>query len=680
MTRIIFQVTTLFILLINIPITTQDNVFTSYDLQRLRYVKETAISPDGKFIAYTVHTPRPLSDGPGEHYEYLFVYDLTESKSYGVVGNKVRVCSIAWTGDSKHITFRAKLGDDRFMQIYQVPVDGGDPRKLTNTPTSVLQYELSSNGYDLAYVCEEQIDEKKIELLEKGFDAEIYEEEYRDRTLYLSNLKSTSMTPQKLTTDVTVFDFKWSPDGKMIAAFIADKNLVDYKYMFKRVYIIDPTTGERKLHLDNPGKIDEMAWSNDSKHIAFVASSGLHDAVAGSLFLTEVPNNKKFEELRNYAEGFEGSIREVVWKDSITVLFMAEEGVDISLNEQKIGERERRILIKPGKVVFNKFIVHSDLISFAGNTATHPNELFTFTLIDEKLSKLTDLNSWLASIKFGKQEKITYKAKDGLEITGILFYPVDYNDLKKYPLIVHVHGGPESMRTNGWQTYYNRWGQIACGQGFFLFMPNYRSSSGRGVDYTMEGFGKLVGKEFTDVIDGIDYLIAQRYVDRDRVGIGGGSYGGYFSAWGATKFTDRFAAAVIFVAVTNQISKMLTTDIPYEDYYVHWGIWIHENEDLIWERSPVRYSKDSKTPALILGGTKDTRVHPSQNLELYRALKLHGKAPVRLVRYPGEKHGNNKNTSRLDYSLRTMRWFNYYLKSDNPRDEMPDKYLNIEYF
>jgi Tol biopolymer transport system component len=193
MRRIFFQVTALFVLLINLPIASQENVFTSYDLLRMKYVKETSISPDGKLIAFTVHTPRPISDGPGKHYEYLFIYDLDESKSYGVLGNKVSVSSIGWTADSKYITFRAKLNDDRFRQIYQVPIDGGDPQPLTNTITSVLQYELSSNGFDLAYVCEEQIDEKKIELLEQGFDAEIYEEEYRDRTLYLVNLIKISL-------------------------------------------------------------------------------------------------------------------------------------------------------------------------------------------------------------------------------------------------------------------------------------------------------------------------------------------------------------------------------------------------------------------------------------------------------------------------------------------------------
>ena len=194
----------------------------------------------------------------------------------------------------------------------------------------------------------------------------------------------------------------------------------------------------------------------------------------------------------------------------------------------------------------------------------------------------------------------------------------------------------------------------------------------------MKGFGDLVGGEFNDVIDGIDYLIAKGLVDKDKVGIGGGSYGGYFSAWAATRFTDRFTAAVVFVGIGNQVSKRFTTDIPYEDYLVHWGFWTYENEDLVWERSPVRYVKGSTTSTLILGGKNDARVHPSQSLELYRGLKLHGTAPVRLVRYPGEAHGNRKNTSRLDYSLRTMRWFEYYLQSDEPKNEMPNKYLEIE--
>jgi dipeptidyl aminopeptidase/acylaminoacyl peptidase len=421
-----------------------------------------------------------------------------------------------------------------------------------------------------------------------------------------------------------------------------------------------------------------MAWSPDGKRIAFIAASGINDAVTGSLFITEVPNTKMFEELKNYADGLELSIRKVQWKDDNTVLFLSEQGVDITLSEQGIDDDERKILIQPGKVVFTNFSLSGDLISLAGNIWQHPSEVYAFTLTDEKLSKLTDLNPWLSNVQLGKQEKITYDARDGLEIQGTLIYPVDYEKGEKYPLICMIHGGPEGAFQNGWQTYYHRWGQIAAANGFFVFMPNYRAGSGRGVDFTMKGFGDTGGAEFTDVLDGIDYLIKQGLIDKKRVGIGGGSYGGFFAAYGATRYTDYFTASVMFVGISDHYSKRFTTDIPFESYYVHWGYLPDEKIEFLRERSPITYAKDSKTPTLILGGKKDPRVHPSQSLELYRALKLQSKAPVRLVRYPGEGHGNRKNTARLDYSLRTMRWFNYYLNGDNPKDEMPNKYLEIE--
>jgi len=663
---------------ITTALTAQENTFTSYDLLRMKYVVETSISPDGNFIAYTVHVPRQLTDNPGKHYRYLYLYDLANEKSVELLEDKVFISSIGWMPDSKTITFRAKLNDDKYTQVYQLPIESGEPAAITNSVHSVLQYQFNNDGNQLVFVSTSAVSEEKQNLLKSGFDAEIYEEEYLDRNLYLLDLESQSMDPRQLTENVSVYDFQWSPDGKQIAAFIADKNLVDYSYMFKRVYLIDTFSGKRSLHLENPGKITQMVWSPDGKHIAFIAASGINDAVTGSLFITDVPNTKKFEELKNYADGLELSIRKVDWKDDNTVLFLSEEGVDISLSEQGIDDAGRKLLIKPGQIVFSSFDVNDDFISVAGSNSKHPLELYSFTIIDKKLARLTDVNPWLQELNLAKQEKIIYSARDGLEIQGVLFYPLYYEEGKKYPLIVHIHGGPEHSTSNGWQTAYNRWGQIAAAKGFFVFMPNYRASSSRGVEFTMKGFGDLAGGEFNDVIDGIDYLIAKRFVDKDKVGIGGGSYGGYFSAWAATRYSDRFTAAVVFVGIGNQVSKRFTTDIPYEDYFVHWGFWTYENEDLVWERSPVRYVKGSTTPTLILGGKNDARVHPSQSLELYRGLKLHGTAPVRLVRYPGEGHGNRKNTSRLDYNLRTMRWFDYYLQSDEPKNEMPNKYLEIE--
>jgi dipeptidyl aminopeptidase/acylaminoacyl peptidase len=198
---------------------------------------------------------------------------------------------------------------------------------------------------------------------------------------------------------------------------------------------------------------------------------------------------------------------------------------------------------------------------------------------------------------------------------------------------------------------------------------NYRGSTGRGVAFSKLSQGDAAGKEFDDLIDGVDHLVAMGLVDKDKVGVTGGSYGGYATAWCATRFTERFKAGVMFVGISDKISKNGTTDIPDEEFQVHalkrpWDDWQH-----LLERSPIYYAGDCKTPLLILHGKDDPRVNPGQSRELYRHLKLRGQAPVRLVFYPGEGHGNRKAASRLDYNLRQMQWLERYLVG--PGGEMP---------
>lgn len=665
-----------FVLLPLTLLNAQTRSLTPDDLFKIKNVNETIFSPDGKMIAYTLSVPRPLNEEPGSNYSNLFVYNIEEQENVGLLANQVTVSSIQWDSESERIYFLAKLGEQKSNQIYYVDADGGSPKLVTNEISDVLAFKISPDGKNIAFVRLEEKSKGKQQMLSKGFDAEIYEEEFQHRNLYLMNLKDK--TVKQLTTASSVFEFEWSPDSKNIAAAIADKNLVDDSYMFKRLYVIDTETALKYKLVDNPGKLTQFSFSPDGTKLAFVSASSVNDAVSGSLFICEVPNTKQFSQLRNYTEGFEGSVIMVKWKDDNTLLFSSEEGVDITLREQKIDQKQSRFIIDPGRVVFRNFDFINNMICFAGNTKSHPNELFLFNTETSEITKLTNHNNWLENVKLAKQEMIEYSAKDGLKIQGVLIYPLNYEQGKKYPLITYIHGGPEAAVQNGWETSYGSWGQFAAAKDYFVFMPNYRASSGRGVEFTMAGFGDLAGKEFEDVIDGIDFLIQKGFVDKNKVGIGGGSYGGYFSAWAATKYTDRFAASVVFVGISNQISKRNTTDIPYEDYYVHWGFWTHENEQLVWERSPVRYAHQSKTPTLILHGKEDPRVHPSQSLELYRALKLHGKAPIRLVFYPGQGHGNSKNTSRYDFLVRTLEWFDYYLKSDYPKDRLPSKYLDFD--
>jgi dipeptidyl aminopeptidase/acylaminoacyl peptidase len=163
--------------------------------------------------------------------------------------------------------------------------------------------------------------------------------------------------------------------------------------------------------------------------------------------------------------------------------------------------------------------------------------------------------------------------------------------------------------------------------------------------------------------------VEQGLVDPDKVGITGGSYGGFATAWSATALTEHYAAGVMFVGVSNQLSKFGTTDIPNEMFLVHARAWPWDDWQFYLERSPVYHAEKSKTPLLIMHGDSDPRVHPAQSLEMYRYLKTVGQAPVRLVLYPGEQHGNRKAGARYDYSRRLLRWMDHYLKG--PGGEPP---------
>jgi dipeptidyl aminopeptidase/acylaminoacyl peptidase len=224
-----------------------------------------------------------------------------------------------------------------------------------------------------------------------------------------------------------------------------------------------------------------------------------------------------------------------------------------------------------------------------------------------------------------------------------------------------VHGGPESHYSNGWLTGYSLLGQMAAARGYAVFYPNYRGSTGRGVAFSKTSQGEPAGAEFDDLVDGVDYLVGTGLVDGDKVGVTGGSYGGYATGWLTTRYSERFAAGVMFVGISNNISKVGTTDIPNEEFEVHARKRVWDDWQFFLERSPVYYADRSQTPLLIMHGADDPRVHPTQSLELYRHLKLRGQAPVRLVYYPGEGHGNRKATARFDYTLRALRWFDHYL-------------------
>jgi dipeptidyl aminopeptidase/acylaminoacyl peptidase len=441
---------------------------------------------------------------------------------------------------------------------------------------------------------------------------------------------------------------------------------VDDDLMSRRVHVVDPASGKVLARVSNPGKLGRVAWSSDGQSIAIVSGADKNDPAEGRLMVASATSG----ELRDVMPGYLGHVRHVAWKDASTLLFVGDEGVNSTIGEVRRDGTGRRTVLAAGGPVISGFARADDgTIAIVADTPEHPSEVYLLPPGVTTPKRLTESNPWLSDMRLAKQEVLTFKARDGLELQGILIRPLDGRAGRRYPLILTVHGGPEARDANGWKTSYANPGQVGAAAGFAVFYPNYRGSTGRGVEFSKLGQGDPAGKEFDDLVDAVDHLVQIGLVDRAKVGITGGSYGGYASAWGATRYTDRFAAAVMFVGISDNIAKVGTTDIANEEYLVHalkrpWEDW-----SFFLERSPIFHAGKSRTPTLILHGTADPRVHPTQSLALYRHLKLHGQTPVRLVWYPGEGHGNRRAASRLDYSLRLMRWMSHYLQG--PGGEPP---------
>jgi dipeptidyl aminopeptidase/acylaminoacyl peptidase len=373
---------------------------------------------------------------------------------------------------------------------------------------------------------------------------------------------------------------------------------------------------------------------------------------------------------------FEGMVHQIEWVSPGRLRMLVSRGIERRVADLMVRDGSWQHLAGFDGAI-TEFATAGGTVAAVASGPTHPGELYT--LRSGTWMRRTNSNPWLDTISLGRQEVYRFTASDGAEIEGVVLYPLGFDSNRRYPLVIVVHGGPESHYGNQWMTGYSSWGQLLSRTGYFVWYPNYRSSTGRGVAFAKNDHGDLMGREFQDHLDAIAHFVERGWVDSARVGIGGGSYGGYTAAWAATRHTAHFAAAVSFVPIVHVPTKWLTTDIPWEYYYVHYEeSWPYAQWEYLRERSPLTYAPQTRTPLLVLGGASDTRIDPSQPFMLYRAVKLMTETPVRYVRYPGEGHGNGTNVYRYDYLLRTLRWFRHYLRpGDHRRDPPPP--LDLEY-
>jgi dipeptidyl aminopeptidase/acylaminoacyl peptidase len=634
---------------------------TVEDVVELRSVREVSISPDGKHVAYVLRVPALESEGIAHGRSVIWIVPTRGGETQRYTVDDLSSRGPAWSPDGRWVGFRSKRGSDAHAQVYRISIRGGEPRRITNHPSGVTDFAWSPDGKSIAYLAGRVDSSEEKKANREGRDWHVGDVHGKFRRLWRVDVEDgerTALSPR----DVHVEAFRWSPRGDRIAVQVSDRADVDAVMMYSRLATLPAEGGPLSELAKTEGKLGDFTFSPEGDRVAFLGAVDIHDPTAGVLHVAPVVDAGASSTARALTADLQATGKWVRWPSRDAIVLLANSGTSTTLHRVSPQSGKISTLQRGDGPVCHAADLSPDgrIFTCAGDTATHPPEVFAGP-VGGSLGRRTHSNPQLDGKHLGAQSVVRWKAEDELEIEGVLIRPVGYEEGKRYPLAVLVHGGPEGISLDGWETRPGYPGQVFANRGYVVLMPNYRGSQGRGVAFGKADHGDLGGLELSDVLAGIDHLIEQGLVDPERVGMGGWSYGGYFSGLAATRHSGRFKAAMVGAAITNWISFTGTTEIEHENSLVHWKLWPWDEPELAWDRSPLAHAKGSKTATLIVHGDDDTRVPPGQAKELYRALRHHG-TTTELVLYPREGHGLGERAHQIDFANRFVDWFDQHVK------------------
>lgn len=642
------------------------DALTAEAMVDLEYVSEVALSPDGKTVAYVQRVPPDALDGPAGMRSVIWVVQASprNNQPRSFTTPSASSSAPAWSPNGKRIAFLSRRPGTSTTQVYAVPIDGGEAEPLTDAPGNVHEFAWSPDGKRLAYLVDQQPTAQEKDDAAAGRDWVRSDVQGTTHRLWVMDVRGKSEPRAISPRGLHVSHLRWSPDGERIAVQASARADVDAVMMYSRLFTFaaDGSTasaGDPTPLCETAGKLGPMAWSPDGTRLAFLGAADLHDPTAGVLHVVSTTSGQPQAKPTALTLDYEGTGQWIDWVAKDTVLMMANEGTRTTLH-RVTTDGARKPLGPTGPVCFGfDATPNGRTVACAGERPDHARELYAGP--PGQLRRLTRHNPTLDAVELGQRSIVRWTAADGVELEGVLTKPVGYQEGQRYPLAVLVHGGPEGISLDGWNTRATYPTQLLATRGYVVLEPNYRGSSGRGVAFGKSDQGDLGGKEFDDVLAGIDHLAAQGLIDPDRVGMAGWSYGGYFSGLAATRHSKRFKAAVVSAAITNWISFTGTSEIEHENSLVHWNLWPYDQPQLAWERSPMAHTAGSTTATLVAHGMDDTRVPPEQAKELYRALR-HAGATTEIVLYPREGHGLRERAHQIDFATRLVEWLDAHVK------------------
>lgn len=657
---ILFLIFLIIITNINSLAETEKNpdLWTPEDTMKIAGINSPSLSPDGKKVVYTV-SRAIINQDSSKFLSHLILTDIEKNETYQLTYGENSCEDPQWSPDGKLIAFLTKRS--KTENIWLIKPDGGEAWQLTDTETGINKYLWSPDGKTIAFTGK---DEKTKE--EKKEPDIVDKEKMYHLWLVSAEGKPGEQGKSKRLTEGNFNigrpwsenpDFTWSPDGKTIAFTKIDSPGIN-DYPSACISTVDIETGEIKTLIDTEASEMAPLYSPDGKWIAFLSTKKIIK-YPYDLYIHIIPSGGGPPLM--LAESYNSFMSLISWsKDSKLIYYGEDFKTGTGLFAMPVDGSPPVEIINDGSVIeeISTNTTGSGIV-FTGQNLTEPEEVYISNLDNINLLKVSRENEDITYKNVGKTELIRWKSKGNLEIEGFLTYPADYEEGKKYPLLLILHGGPSGSFKN----YFigNRGSSpvaVFSSCGYFVLRPNIRGSDGYGAEFRKANTGDMGGNDYKDLISGVEYVIEKGFIDKEKMGIMGWSYGGYLAAWAITQ-TDIFKAAVVGAGITDFVSYQGTTDTQLLfSGYLGGQIW---EEDLYIERSPIFNIEGVKTPVLILHGKNDERVPPSQGYELYYAMKAQN-TPVEMVVYPGTDH-NPRSTPEtiLDMNYRVLEWFKKYI-------------------
>ena len=645
--------------------------FALDDLGKLKSVSDPQISPDGGWIAYTVGSADVEKDKRDSD---VWMVSWDGTKTVQLTSSKDSESRPRWSPDGKYLAFTASRGDEdekkKGSQVWLLNRSGGEAQKLTDVKGGVDDYEWSPDSTRLVLVVSDpdpNDDSEKPEAKKKSKPPIVIDRYQfkRDYAGYLQNLRDHLYVfdiASKKVAQITTGDFddrspSWSPDGTKIA-FVSKRGPDPDRSHDSNVFVVDAKAGATPRQLTNyPGEdAGRPVWSPDGSTIAYLQSDEAKWYAYDQAKLAVVP--AAGGEPRLLTESIDRAVSSPDWSaDGKSLYFTVADDRAEYLARVSAAGGKIEPLTTGRRVVGSVSVGPKGAVALVSSTASAPNEVHVVE--GSALRKVTSHNdAWLGGIAFSTIEDVTFTAKDGTVVNGLLTRPAAA-PAGRLPMVLWIHGGPNGQDDHS----FDEIREILAANGYAVLQVNYRGGSGRGTKYQKAIYADWGNLEVVDLLAGVDWAVATGVADPSRLGIGGWSYGGILTNY--TIATDsRFKAAA-----SGAGSSLQTTMYGSDQYILQYDTEMGQpwkNPDA-WVKVSYPFFKADriKTPTLFMGGQNDFNVPIAGSEQMYQALKSLG-VDTQLVIYPGQNHGISTPSYQRDRLERYIKWYDKYLKAPVP--------------